>query len=541
MFYIFRALGRLLGASKAIPSAATTTQVAETQPETSAPALSTETSATSSLTTSTPPADSSSATSSPDYRAAFNYASRPTSYARSIEPPVQWPSFGRPVDAPKSTADIAEKSTRHLGDISPPYVPLCDLAHINTACDGASAYEPADVDMTDAPTLPTPPASPTNQYYASEPTNESAEVNNNNTAPQNTTQNPQHTTTTTARPTIPRHPLSTTPNWVDEITYETSTPSYPLPETYAGTFRGIRYYAADYTSLLPCGSENHHHLLCGHYVFSALPCGRNCKTPVQDTAPFTCPTCRAAIDDVFNGKGEAAKVKEMQGVDASVGIAYAVELATRTLPRVKGGVADAVMAFLHKGYGREDCVGSEGPRKVETLDLREMVGEMQGGWERRQMRMMEEDALKAADEAVGRANASGREKRKGRADDVLADGEVREGKKMKTKLTSCLEPITDVTRGKKRSFSSSSSTSTSPSQSTHNNRNKKPKHKKQRTQPTPSGEVRFHEQLARLGPIVRGRKMNDGFENDVDVDGEGGEGRRGRKMARLQGGKVGRI
>ncbi|CAE7030217.1 hypothetical protein PTNB85_04591 [Pyrenophora teres f. teres] len=564
MFNIFRAVGRLLSATSADTTpVVTTAKVEETTTSASAPVPSTETNVTPSSTstpvpttetnatpspssTPTPPANSSSATSSLDFWAAFNYAARSPNYARPVEQYVRRSSFGRPVDAPKSTSDVNGTSTRHLDDIPSPHFPLFEAADVNIDQSAASADEPADdISKTSAP--PTPPATPPNQRDTSEPP--FAEGKRSHTATQTGTQQTQHTTP-------PRHPQSTTSNWVDEIIYETSTPGDPLPENYIGTFRRIRYYAADYTAMLPCGSENNHHLLCGHYIASALPCGRNCKTRVLDESPFTCPTCHSAIDEFLNAKmsaEETAKLKELEGVNVAVFSAYCVELVTRALPGIKGGVADAVTAFLNTRYGR-GCVASAGPAKVETLPLRKMVGAMQGGWERRQ-RGVKEDML----------NSGTREEREKHADEAVgarAGEEAGEGRsEAKKKLESHPEPITRETCRKRRfSFSHASSSSSPASPSPPHKRNRKAKHKflshqsptttlargykrsspsldddesgakKQCMQPALWGQVGFLEQPVRLGAVVRTRKRDGGLE-DVFGDLKGGRG----KMARLHG------
>ncbi|RMZ73129.1 hypothetical protein GMOD_00009646 [Pyrenophora seminiperda CCB06] len=255
-------------------------------------------------------------------------------------------------------------------------------------------------------------------------------------------------TTQNNRPTLsPRHPLPKyKKNWVDEIIQETSKPDDLLPDNYTGTFRGIRYYREDWTTGFECGYQNHHRLLCGHYVASREPCGRNCKDAILETAPFQCPTCQDMIDDLLDNKistDEQEQLKKLFVMDKALVTMRCIELATRGLPQIKAGIADTVAAGILEGYARK-APTSNGPPVVDSVPLRVIIAERQAYWEKGQKRRMEEDMAAMA----AQAEAERQEKKRTSGDEE--HDEEAATKFQKTKLQGFPEPITKDTKGTKR-------------------------------------------------------------------------------------------
>jgi len=425
MFNPFRALGRLWGTINANPNSKYSTTQTEIRSSVNAAPPSTETNGTkSSNNTSTPLVKHSPVTSTADYQAAFGYVATPLNYAIPVVQTVRRSSFGCPAQPPKSTLDVTGASSPILTNIPPPRVSIFGAYSVSSAHSHVPADEPADVNMSDAPPQPTPRVTPRHENTSAPSTWYAGDIKCNSDI-----QAEHESRYTAATPTSPkcsgrpqlqpgrpqdcrRNPVPSQPSkkdWVNEIVYEAENLEDPLPSGYTGTFRRIRYYAADYTAMLPCGDNSFHHLVCGHYIASSETCGRNCKTEVLGQTPFNCPTCRDVVDNLLNNNisaDEQTKLKKLENIDVALLNTYCIELATRSLPQLKAGVSEAVTAFLNTGYGRL-CERSNGPPKVKSHPLREMVRDMQASYEARQQgKMAEETPLNAHEKHKGCGEAN---------------------------------------------------------------------------------------------------------------------------------------
>ena len=593
MFNPFRALGRLWGTTNATPDSTYSTTQTETRSSVNAAAPSTETNGTqSSNSTSTPLANHRPATSAPDYQAAFGYAAPPLNYAIPVVQTVPRSSFGRPAQPPKSSLDVTGAPSPTLTNIPPPRVSLFGTSSASSAHSHVPGDEHADVSMSEAPPQPTPLVTPRHENTSAPSTLYAGNIKCATTI-QTYTHESRYTSGTptsvkcSGRPQLQpgrpqdcrRDPVPSQPSkkdWVNEIVYEAENPEDPLPSGYTGTFRRIRYYAADYKAMLPCGDNGFHHLICGHYIASSDTCGRNCKTEVLGQTPFNCPTCRDVVDTLLNNRisaNEQTKLKKLQNIDIALLNNYCIEIATRSLPQLKAGVSEAVTAFLNTGYGRL-CGRSNGPSEVKSHPLRDMVRDMQANYEARQRRKMaEETPLNAHKKRKGcgeannvPANAHTESQTRVPGDEETAVETESRVKKQKQKWESHREPITPETRGRKRSssapyspssFSSSSTSSyafnptceankkrgkyefvshsssitrmrgtkrSSPSSddSSDSIRSEPPTGtKKLCTQPAPWGQVGFLQQPQILGPLVRKRDIDANNAHDEEAEGDG--------------------
>jgi hypothetical protein len=260
-----------------------------------------------------------------------------------------------------------------------------------------------------------------------------------------------------------RHHMSATPkpkvDWVSEIVYKEDTPENPLPAGYTGTFRGLRYHDPDYNAMLDCGFNNLHRLICGHDIESTEPCGSNCKTEQLEEKAFDCPTCRDIVHDLFNttiSEADTSKLNKLREMDHVAFTSRCVEYVTRSAPQLKGGVTEAMISFLRKGYGRA-CKHSEGPPPVEVQPVEDTIRHRQECHERKQReKHAREHPLndpvkrKAFEEALNLPTIPRRFVSPVEDEGGEKFNQEHKNKKQKTKLETHQEPITDQTCGAKR-------------------------------------------------------------------------------------------
>lgn len=140
----------------------------------------------------------------------------------------------------------------------------------------------------------------------------------------------------------------------------------------------MRFYTPDeYTNDHKCGYIGEHKLTCGHWVKSALPCGSTCRDADDKNDALICPTCHAAIRDCVEHKLTAEEQEMLRQcmVNTALLTVKLVELATRYLPHVKGGITETVRCIVTHGvYGRP-CEASMGP--VAVMPMHNLAREVQ--------------------------------------------------------------------------------------------------------------------------------------------------------------------
>ncbi|KAJ4373113.1 hypothetical protein N0V83_003404 [Neocucurbitaria cava] len=250
-------------------------------------------------------------------------------------------------------------------------------------------------------------------------------------------------------------------DFVSEIVYEVASKDNPLPEGYLGTFRGSRWYAPDYNACLDCGLAGEHRLVCGHWVKSEEPCGINCKSENFDQDPFNCPICHDVVHDILRNKltdAEQAKLTHLKSKNAALLLGVAIEIVMKRAPELKANVTETIHSILRKNYGRS-CGFSTGPPPVETPPLEQTIREIQ-----------EHQEQKEHDRYAKENPLNKHEKRKDMNDTTDADTDSgsqsdsdstlvgsthtpkSSNKKLKKKLETHREPVTERTRGKKRTL-----------------------------------------------------------------------------------------
>ena len=171
---------------------------------------------------------------------------------------------------------------------------------------------------------------------------------------------------------------------------EKSSVGNPLPANYSGTIDGMRFYTPDeYTDDHQCGHIGEHKLICGHWVSSTLPCGSTCRDVDHDHDALICPTCCGDIRDCVEHMLTAQEQAMLRQclVNTALLTIKLVEMVSRHLPQVKGGITETVRCLVtHGTYGRP-CKASMGP--VAVMPVQQLAHEVQ---KKKLGRKMEQEA-----------------------------------------------------------------------------------------------------------------------------------------------------
>jgi hypothetical protein len=255
---------------------------------------------------------------------------------------------------------------------------------------------------------------------------------------------PKHQKDLHRKPTTPY----TRPDSSSQIVFEVfKDPNDPMPKGYMGTIGGARICRSTVEDYCPCGTGGGHYLICGHTVVGDAACGANCKSGPRDEQPFNCPQCRDIVNAIFKNKltyEERSTVELHHKKKDVLAIPLCIEYISKYLSAANGNIAATVVGMLTAQYGRECQAVPE--EKAETKTLAEMFAEHHSTLE-------QSTRAKLAEDKLGPMNAP--QKRKNKVVQVDNSEEVTPSaddvnKKQKRTLESHREPVTDQTRGMKR-------------------------------------------------------------------------------------------
>jgi hypothetical protein len=266
------------------------------------------------------------------------------------------------------------------------------------------------------------------------------------------------------RPQQARHrpaPHYTRPDFASQVIMEEfNNLNDPMPKGYIGTFGGHRFCATTVEDYCPCGTYKTHYLNCGHTVIDTSTCGdsvcgANCKTGLNAEQPFNCTQCRNIIDDIFDKKltvAEREHIRFYRDKSDALTIALLVEYITKHMPNTKGNIAETVVSIVMQ-QGRT-CIASicqeEAPRT-----LADMFREREEALRRETRAFMDKLELNKQEKRKNFCNESdikGTEDTETDSPNTSSSPQAVEkgNKKQKTKLATHWEPISEETRGIKR-------------------------------------------------------------------------------------------
>jgi hypothetical protein len=255
---------------------------------------------------------------------------------------------------------------------------------------------------------------------------------------------PKHQKDLHRKPTTPY----TRPDNSSQIVFEIfKDPNNPMPKGYIGTVGGARVCRSTVEDYCPCGTGGGHYLICGHTVVGDAACGANCKSGPCEEQPFNCPQCRDIVNAIFKDKlthEERSSVELHHKKKDVLAIPLCIEYISKYLSAANANIAATVVGMLTSQYGRACQAVPE--EKAETKTLAEMFAEHHSTLEQNTRTRLAEDKL-------GPLNAP--QKRKNKDEEVDKSEETTSSiddlnKKQKRKLESHREPVTDQTRGMKR-------------------------------------------------------------------------------------------
>ena len=196
---------------------------------------------------------------------------------------------------------------------------------------------------------------------------------------------PASSTSTDARPKLrpkcqrERHVVNHAKrDYAAEITYEEDDGD--LPEGYLGTWNRMRFYSPEID--MPCrygdASSLLHHLSCGHWVTTdeKLPCGLNCHNPDFDVAPFSCPTCHQAVEDVIKNQlseKEKARVDQAKSSGHEIYlVGFLVEFVSKRI-KMKANITETVISFVRESKHGRNCQVADLPKTASSPSLERQV------------------------------------------------------------------------------------------------------------------------------------------------------------------------
>ncbi|PSN74539.1 hypothetical protein BS50DRAFT_18111 [Corynespora cassiicola Philippines] len=235
-----------------------------------------------------------------------------------------------------------------------------------------------------------------------------------------------------------------------------------LGPDYLCTWKGQRFCDPNQAAKPTC-KDGLHQLMCGHWIKDSsgpgvhLPCGSNCENPSVTVAPFRCYTCRDDIYRVLTTKPTKQEAARLSAIDKSpfgenLLLGFIMELLAKHWT-IKPGMAETITWMLageRLGYGRE-CETANACDRVTSA----MIGVV-SDWIYLKNKSQAEKDLRQQAEEQKHLQCLG--KRKGTSDNELSFASPPTStigspfvKKHKTQLETHREPITDMTRGTKRS------------------------------------------------------------------------------------------
>lgn len=228
-------------------------------------------------------------------------------------------------------------------------------------------------------------------------------------------------------------------------------PGDTKPKGYMGTVAGARIFASTVEDYCACGTGGGHWLICGHEIVSNkgdTACGANCKTGLHAAEPFNCPQCRDTMANIIETKitpAEKASVKFHMSLNISLGISLAVEYVSKHLPTVKGNIAQTLMSIAEPRYGRACQIvpaAVEEPKNFAEI------------YEEHREDIQQKARARQVEADIGQLTTH--DKRKAASTKMVSEPPAvtavadTANKKQKHKLEIHSEPITDSTRGIKR-------------------------------------------------------------------------------------------
>jgi hypothetical protein len=167
-------------------------------------------------------------------------------------------------------------------------------------------------------------------------------------------------------------------DYAAEITYEEDDGD--LPEGYLGTWNRMRFYSPEID--MPCRFDAAcgllHHLSCGHWVATneKVQCGLNCHTPNFGAAPFNCPTCHQAVQNLIENQlsqKEKARVNQARNVgNETYLIGFLVEFVSKHI-KMKANVTETVISIVRECNHERSCNVAVPPNIASRHSLERQV------------------------------------------------------------------------------------------------------------------------------------------------------------------------